>query len=119
MHDLMGGEMMWGMGLFGLVALISRALRKEDLVGYRRRVGRATCGQVLEVRIGSGQNLPFFGPSVTEIIGLELSQPLIETVLGRARDDKAAGFTLDDLRTSYAPEPKPFTILCEVRAKGA
>jgi hypothetical protein len=34
MHDLMGGGMMWGMGLFGLVALIVVLLVIAALVEY-------------------------------------------------------------------------------------
>jgi hypothetical protein len=34
MHDLMGGGMMWGMGLFGLVALIVALLVIAALVKY-------------------------------------------------------------------------------------
>jgi hypothetical protein len=34
MHDLMGGGMMWGMGLFGLVALIVVLLVIAALVKY-------------------------------------------------------------------------------------
>jgi hypothetical protein len=34
MHDLMGGGMMWGMGLFGLVALIAVLLVIAALVKY-------------------------------------------------------------------------------------
>src|SRR5215217_1533471 len=61
-----------------LPGLLDRAMRKEELVGYRRRVVGAARGRVLEVGSGSGLNLPFYGPSVTEIIGLEPSQPLLE-----------------------------------------
>ena len=194
-----------------LPGLLDRAMRKEELVGYRRRVVGAARGRVLEVGIGSGLNLPFYGPSVTEIIGLEPSQPLLEMASRRARADKsvsflpasaeaipldagsvdtvvttwtmcsipdaraalaemrrvlrpggelrfvehgrapdrwvvhlqdwltpawrplaggchldrpiadlitAAGFKMDDLRTGYAPGPKPFTFLYEGSAKG-
>jgi hypothetical protein len=34
MHDLMGGGMMWGIGLFGLVALIAVLLVIAALVKY-------------------------------------------------------------------------------------
>jgi hypothetical protein len=34
MHALMGGEMMWGMGLFGLLALIVALLVIAALVKY-------------------------------------------------------------------------------------
>lgn len=34
MHDLMGGGMMWGMGLFGLVTLVVVLLANAALVKY-------------------------------------------------------------------------------------
>lgn len=75
-----------------LPGLLDRAMRKEELVGYRRRVVGAARGRVLEVGIGSGLNLPFYGPGVTEIIGLEPSQPLLEMASRRAGADKTVSF---------------------------
>jgi hypothetical protein len=34
MHDMMGGGMMWGMGLFGLLALVVLLLALAALVKY-------------------------------------------------------------------------------------
>lgn len=68
-----------------LPRLLDQAMRKEDFVDYRRRVGGAAQGRVLEVGIGSGLNLPFYGPGVTEIVGLEPSQALIAMASRRAQ----------------------------------
>jgi ubiquinone/menaquinone biosynthesis C-methylase UbiE len=76
------------MGLYNdivLPRLIDHAMRQEDLVGYRQRVVGAAQGRVLEVGIGSGLNLPFYGPGVTEVIGLDPSKALIDMVSRRAR----------------------------------
>jgi ubiquinone/menaquinone biosynthesis C-methylase UbiE len=70
-----------------LPRLLDQAMKKEDLVGYRQRVVTAARGRVLEIGIGSGLNLPFYGPGVTEIIGLEPSQPLVDMAARRARAD--------------------------------
>jgi ubiquinone/menaquinone biosynthesis C-methylase UbiE len=76
-----------------LPRLLDRAMRNEELVGYRQWIVGAARGRVLEVGIGSGLNLPFYGPGVTEIIGLEPSQSLIDMASLRARaTDRAVSF---------------------------
>jgi ubiquinone/menaquinone biosynthesis C-methylase UbiE len=75
------------MAISVLARLLDQAMKKEDLVGYRQRVVTAAHGRVLEIGIGSGLNLPFYGPGVTEIIGLEPSQPLVDMAARRARAD--------------------------------
>lgn len=57
--------------------LIALAMRKRDLAEYRRRVVPAASGRVLEVGIGSGLNLPFYGPGVEQIFGLDPSPELL------------------------------------------
>ncbi|MBM6595404.1 class I SAM-dependent methyltransferase [Microvirga pudoricolor] len=76
-----------------LPRLLDRAMRNEELVRYRRRTVGAARGRVLEVGIGSGLNLPFYGSGVTELIGLEPSRVLIKMASQRARaHDKAVAF---------------------------
>jgi ubiquinone/menaquinone biosynthesis C-methylase UbiE len=58
--------------------LIDLAMRNARLAPYRSRVVSATSGRVLEIGIGSGLNLPFYGASVSEIIGIEPSPKLLE-----------------------------------------
>jgi len=57
--------------------LINLTMRNSDLVPYRARVIGQAEGRVLEVGIGSGLNLPFYGPQVGEIFGLEPSARLV------------------------------------------
>ncbi|MBN9564289.1 MAG: class I SAM-dependent methyltransferase [Alphaproteobacteria bacterium] len=68
-----------------LPRLIHLAMRQENLLPFRRRVIGAAEGRVLEVGIGSGLNLPLYGPSVSVVFGLEPSPELL-----RMADDRAA-----------------------------
>jgi ubiquinone/menaquinone biosynthesis C-methylase UbiE len=61
------------------------SMRQVRLVPYRRRVVTGASGRVLEVGIGSGLNLPFYGSSVHEIVGLDPSPKLLEIAQGTAR----------------------------------
>ena len=60
-----------------LPRLIHCAMRQEDLKAYRGRVVAAAAGRVLEIGIGSGLNMPFYGGGVTEVIGLDPSAQLL------------------------------------------
>ena len=57
--------------------LLNLAMRHGDLAAYRRRVVPAARGRVLEIGIGSGLNLPFYGPYVSEMVGLDPSTRLL------------------------------------------
>lgn len=69
-----------------LPLLIHLAMRQDRLAAYRRRVVPAAEGRVLEVGVGSGLNLPFYGGGVARVIGLDPSARL----LGWARESGAA-----------------------------
>jgi ubiquinone/menaquinone biosynthesis C-methylase UbiE len=67
-----------------LPRLLHLAMRQATLLPFRRRVIGAAEGRVLEVGIGSGLNLPFYGPSVASVIGLEPSPELLRMARSRA-----------------------------------
>ena len=75
-----------------LPRLLAWAMRHGDLVSYRERVGRAARGRVLEIGMGSGLNLPFYGPSVTGVTGIDPSPGLL--AMARARQ-AGAGFPVE------------------------
>lgn len=61
-----------------LPRLIDLAMRNRELVAYRERLLSAAHGRVLEIGIGSGMNLPFYGAAVTQIVGLDPAPRLLE-----------------------------------------
>lgn len=58
--------------------LINLAMKNREVVRYRRQVIPLARGCVLEVGIGSGLNLPFYGPQVSRVLGLDPSPQLLE-----------------------------------------
>jgi len=72
-----------------LPVLIDLSMRNKRLRPYRERIAGDAEGCVLEIGIGSGLNLPFYGRKVKRLLGLEPSPRL----LSRARQ-KARGFPL-------------------------
>lgn len=57
--------------------LVHLAMRQPALARYRRDVIDRAEGRVLEIGIGSGLNLPFYGGSVRSVIGLEPAPGLL------------------------------------------
>jgi ubiquinone/menaquinone biosynthesis C-methylase UbiE len=57
--------------------LVNLAMRNADLVPYRQRVLSAARGRVLEIGIGSGENLRFYPSATHEVLGLEPAPRLI------------------------------------------
>ncbi|MEO7206585.1 MAG: class I SAM-dependent methyltransferase [Steroidobacteraceae bacterium] len=57
--------------------VINLAMRNRDLLPYRKRVLSQAHGRVLEIGIGSGLNLPFYGSQVDEILGLDPAAGLL------------------------------------------
>jgi len=59
-----------------LPRLIDLVMRKESNTAERARLVSVACGRVLEVGFGSGLNLPFYGPAVERLYGLDPSREL-------------------------------------------
>ena len=68
--------------------VINLAMRNRELDPYRRRVVSQAHGRVLEIGIGSGLNLPLYGPSVDEVLGLDPAPRLIDMAQGAANRSK-------------------------------
>lgn len=63
--------------------LLALAMRTQELVPYRERVGRAAAGRVLEIGVGNALNLPFYGPEVREVVGVDPSPALVRMARGQ------------------------------------
>ncbi len=66
-----------------LPRLIALAMRAPELNRYRARVCGAAAGRVLELGIGPGFNLPFYGPAVAEVVGIDPAMALLAMARGR------------------------------------
>jgi len=58
--------------------LVDLSMRNKRLRPYRERVAGAAEGRILDIGIGSGLNLPFYGNNVREVIGIDPSSKLLD-----------------------------------------
>jgi ubiquinone/menaquinone biosynthesis C-methylase UbiE len=82
--------------------LIALAMRQRNLVEYRRRVVSAARGRVLEIGIGSGLNIPFYGPGVGQILGVDPSSQLL-AMSKRQHGARREKLTLIEARAEAIP----------------
>ncbi len=66
--------------------LLDLAMRNRLLDHYRHQTVASARGLVLEVGVGSGLNLPLYGPAVTRVVGLDPSLDLLRLASKRAAD---------------------------------
>jgi len=69
---------------FVLPRLLAMVMRQDLFVPFRRRIAAAAEGRVLELGIGSGLNLPFYGASVRGVTGIDPSPVLLRFAQARA-----------------------------------
>jgi len=65
--------------------LLDLVMRAPQVAAYRRRIVPRAHGRVLEVGIGSGLNLPLYGPAVQSLYGLDPSTELLQMTTRRAQ----------------------------------
>jgi len=111
--------------------LIDLAMRNERLRSYRQQAVGAARGCVLEIGVGSGRNLPLYGPGVTSVCALDPSAELLglarqriaETstpvwlVQASGEDLPFLGASLDTVVTTWTlcSIPHPLSALSEMR----
>ncbi len=61
-----------------LPPLLNFAMRQKQLQPFRQRVIGQASGEVLEIGIGSGLNLPLYGDAVRSVTGVEPSRELLK-----------------------------------------
>jgi ubiquinone/menaquinone biosynthesis C-methylase UbiE len=64
--------------------LLHFAMRRSDLAEYRMRLIPQATGRVLEIGIGSGLNLPYYGAHVERVLGLDPSSKLLAMIRNAA-----------------------------------
>jgi ubiquinone/menaquinone biosynthesis C-methylase UbiE len=77
------------MGLYErwiLPRLLDLSMRQRRLDRYRQRTIEMARGSVLEIGVGSGANLPLYGPAVAHVVALDPSSELLRLASGRMAD---------------------------------
>jgi len=69
-----------------LPRLLDLAMRNSRLASYRQRAIETARGLVLEVGVGSGLNLPLYGPAVTCVVAVDPSPELLRLASKRTAD---------------------------------
>ena len=71
--------------------LIDLAMGDDRLDAYRRRTIGAASGLVLEIGVGSGQNLPLYGSAVHRVYAIDPSMELLHMArYGEEQDCRSA-----------------------------
>jgi len=65
--------------------VLDLVMRQKQMTPFRERIGKAAEGRVLDMGIGSGLNLPFYGPRTSQVFGVDPSEELLRFAEERAR----------------------------------
>ena len=67
-----------------LPRLTDIVMRNKEATRYRSQLVPEACGTVLEIGVGSGLNLPYYGTAVSRLYGLDPSEELLQMARKRA-----------------------------------
>ncbi len=84
--------------------LMDRSMAGTDLAFYRRAVLGQVQGDVLEIGFGTGLNLPYYPPGVTQITALDPNPGMRSLAQNRIQ---SAGFPIEWLSSSAESIPLP------------
>lgn len=70
--------------------LLDSVMRQQQLMPIRERIGKVAEGRVLDVGVGSGLNLPFYGTRADRVFGIDPSAELLRYAKDRASLASAA-----------------------------
>ncbi len=66
--------------------VLDLVMQQKQMAPFRERIGKAASGRVLDVGIGSGLNLPFYGEQANRVLGVDPSRELLDFAEERARE---------------------------------
>jgi ubiquinone/menaquinone biosynthesis C-methylase UbiE len=66
--------------------VLDLVMQQKQMVPFRERIGKAASGRVLDIGIGSGLNLPFYGQQTDHVYGVDPSAELLQFAEERARE---------------------------------
>jgi ubiquinone/menaquinone biosynthesis C-methylase UbiE len=66
--------------------VLDLVMQQKQMIPFRERIGKAASGCVLDVGIGSGLNLPFYGNQIDRVVGVDPSPELLRFAEERARE---------------------------------
>jgi ubiquinone/menaquinone biosynthesis C-methylase UbiE len=65
--------------------VLDLVMQQKKMVPFRERIGKAASGRVLDIGIGSGLNLPFYGEQAAHVCGVDPSAELLQFAQERAQ----------------------------------
>jgi ubiquinone/menaquinone biosynthesis C-methylase UbiE len=65
--------------------VLDLVMQQKEMTPFRERIGKAASGRVLDIGIGSGLNLPFYGQRADHVCGVDPSAELLHFAEQRAR----------------------------------